>query len=100
MYVVDTTTYSVGPTPRLVVVESPRCILLQELSLSLSSTDNPHPGRMTPGACNTGGEKKITADGKNDEDAAGAGKEWNREINAVDGRLRYSKQLAATILVG
>ena len=69
-------------------------------TLSLSSTDNPHPGRMTPGACNTGGEKKITADGKNDEDAAGAGKEWNREINAVDGRLRYSKQLAATILVG
>ena len=60
---------------------------------------------MTLGACNTGGEKKILAAGKNDqEDADAAGAERNREINAVEAngrcRLHYSKQLAATILGG
>ena len=40
---------------------------------------------MTLGACNTGGEKKISAAGKNDlEDADAAGAERNREINAVE----------------
>ena len=53
---------------------------------------------MTPGACNNGGEKKIMADGKMMKTLLA--KEWNREINAMDGRVRYSKQLVATILVG